>query len=50
MIYGISRGFRDMHEALVLRVLLFGLSVALMLLGLVAGWAFRGFKPDEKEK
>jgi hypothetical protein len=29
-------------------VLLFGPPVALMLFGLVAGWAFRGFKSDEE--
>lgn len=50
MIYGISRGFRDMHEVLAVPVLLFGPPVALMLFGLVAGWAFRGFKPDENGK
>ena len=50
MIYGISRGFRDMHEVFAVPVLLFGPPVALMLFGLVAGWAFRGFKPDEEEK
>jgi len=50
MIYGISRGFRDMHEVLAVPVLLFGPPVALMLFGLVAGWAFRGFKPDEEEE
>ena len=50
MIYGISKGFRDMHEIFAVPVLLFGPPVALMLFGLVAGWAFRGFKPDEDGK
>jgi hypothetical protein len=50
MIYGISRGFRDIHEVFAIPVLLFGPPVALMLFGLVAGWAFRGFMPDEGEK
>ena len=50
MIYGISRGFRDIHEVFAIPVLLFGPPVALMLFGLVAGWAFRGFTPDEGEK
>jgi hypothetical protein len=50
MIYGISRGFRDVHEIFAIPVLLFGPPVALMLFGLVAGWAFRGFMPDEDEK
>ena len=53
MIYGIGRGFRDIHELLTVPVLLFGPPVALLLFGLLAGWAFRGFKPnaeEEKEK
>jgi len=39
-----------MHEVFAVPVLLFGPPVALMLFGLVAGWAFRGFKPDEEEE
>jgi len=50
MIYGISRGFRDLHEVFAIPVLLFGPPVALMLFGLVAGWAFRGFKPNEEDE
>jgi len=50
MIYGISTGFRDMHEIFAIPVLLFGPPVALMVFGLVAGWAFRGFMPNEEEK
>jgi hypothetical protein len=50
MIYGISRGFRDIHEIFAIPVLLIGPPVALMLFGLVAGWAFRGFMPDENGK
>ena len=49
-IYGISRGFRDMHELFAVPVLLFGPPVALLVFGLVAGWAFRGFKADETEE
>jgi len=50
MIYGISRGFRDIHEAFAVPVLLFGPPVALLVFGLLAGWAFRGFKADEDEE
>src|SRR5262249_24890181 len=50
MIYGISRGFRDIHEVCAVPVLLFGPPVALLVFGLVAGWAFRGFKPDEEDE
>jgi hypothetical protein len=31
-------------------VLLFGPPVALLVFGLIAGWAFRGFMPNEEEK
>jgi hypothetical protein len=48
MIYGIRAGFHDIHEVFAIPVLLFGPPVALMLFGLVAGWAFRGFKSDEE--
>jgi len=50
MIYGISRGFRDMHEVFAVPVLVLGPPVGLMLFGLVAGWAFRGVKADEEEE
>jgi hypothetical protein len=53
MIYGISKGFRDIHEVFTVPVLLFGPPVALLVFGLLAGWAFRGFRadePQEKEK
>ena len=50
MLYGIRAGFRDMHELLAIPVLLIGPPVALLVFGLVAGWAFRGFKTDELEE
>jgi hypothetical protein len=50
MIYGIRAGFQDTHELLAIPVLLLGPPVALMVFGLVAGWAFRGFKPDDEAK
>jgi len=46
IMYGIQGGFQSLSEVLVLPVLLFGPPVALLLFGLLAGWAFRGFKPD----
>jgi hypothetical protein len=50
MIYGIRGGFQDQHELFAIPVLLIGPPVALMVFGLVAGWAFRGFKPELDEK
>jgi hypothetical protein len=46
ILYGIQGGFQRSGDLLALPVLLFGPPVALLLFGLVAGWAFRGFKPD----
>jgi hypothetical protein len=45
ILYGIQGGFRS-GELLAMPVLLLGPPVALLLFGLMAGWAFRGFKPD----
>jgi hypothetical protein len=50
MIYGISKGFRDIHEVFTVPVLLLGPPVALLVFGLLAGWAVRGFKADEEEE
>ena len=46
ILYGIQSGFRSSAEYLALPVLLFGPPVALLLFGLLAGWAFRGFKAE----
>ncbi|HET9715780.1 MAG TPA: hypothetical protein VFP60_06305 [Pseudolabrys sp.] len=46
LVYGIRAGFQSSNELLAIPVLLIGPPIALMLFGLVAGWAFRGFKPD----
>jgi hypothetical protein len=46
ILYGIQGGFQSSAELLALPVLLFGPPVALLLFGLLAGWAFRGFKPE----
>jgi len=45
-IYGIQAGFQSSGELLAIPVLLVGPPVALLLFGLVAGWAVRGFKPE----
>ncbi|MGE5158326.1 MAG: hypothetical protein ACM3OF_09265 [Gemmatimonas sp.] len=51
LVYGIrAGGYRNANEVLAIPVLLVGPPVALMLFGLVAGWAFRGFKPEETKK
>jgi hypothetical protein len=46
IIYGIQSGFQSSGDFLAILVLLIGPPIALMLFGLVAGWAFRGFKPE----
>jgi len=46
ILYGIQGGFRTSGDFLAIPVLLFGPPIALLLFGLVAGWAFRGFKPE----
>ena len=47
VLYGIQGGFQNTGEILSIPVLLIGPPVALFLFGMAAGWAFRGFKPDE---
>ena len=44
---GIQGGFRTTGDLLVVPILLFGPPVALWLLGVATGWAFRGFVADE---
>ena len=46
ILYGIQGGFRSSGDFLALPVLLLGPPIALLLFGLVAGWAVRGFKPE----
>ena len=45
IMYGLRRGFQTSGDLAVIPVLLFGPPVALLLFGIAAGWAFRGFKP-----
>jgi hypothetical protein len=44
VIYGIYGGFKTTDDALGVAVLLSGPPIAMLLFGLVTGWAFRGFK------
>jgi len=46
ILYGIQGGFQNASDLFAIPVLLIGPPIALLLFGLVAGWAFRGFKPD----
>jgi hypothetical protein len=46
ILYGIQGGFHSATDLFPIPVLLLGPPIALLLFGLVAGWAFRGFKPD----
>jgi hypothetical protein len=47
LVYGIQGGFRFASDYLAVPVLLFGPPVALLIFGVAAGWAFRGFAADE---
>jgi|SRR5579872_6242706 len=47
LIYGLQNGFGDRGEFLVIPILLFGPPGALLLFGIAAGWAFRGFNADQ---
>ena len=47
LVYGIQGGFRIWSDLLAIPILLFGPPVALLIFGLAAGWAFRGFVPDQ---
>jgi hypothetical protein len=46
IIYGIRAGFQRSADFLGIPVLLIGPPIALLLFGLIAGWAVRGFKPE----
>jgi hypothetical protein len=46
-INGLQGGFKEQGDYLVVPVVLIGPPIALLLFGLAANWAFRGFKPDE---
>ncbi len=44
--YGLTAGFEAAGELIAIPILLFGPPIALLLFGLAARWAFRGFRPD----
>jgi hypothetical protein len=46
IVYGIRAGFQSSADFLAVPVLLIGPPIALLLFGLIAGWAVRGFKPE----
>ena len=46
LVYGIQGGFRIWSDFLAVPILLFGPPVALLIFGVAAGWAFRGFVPN----
>lgn len=47
-ISGLQGAFKSSSDLAWMAVLLLGPPVALLMFGLGAGWAFRGFNPDEK--
>lgn len=49
ILFAIQGGFQNPRDFLAIPVLLIGPPIALLLFGLAAGWAFRGFKPDNGE-
>jgi hypothetical protein len=50
IVYGLQGGFKLPGDFLPIPVLLFGPPIALLLFGLAAGWAFRGFRVDERKE
>ena len=46
IMFGLHGGFKTTGDFLEIPVLLIGPPIALLLLGVAAGWAFRGFKAD----
>ncbi|HEV3184858.1 MAG TPA: hypothetical protein VGZ49_08245 [Xanthobacteraceae bacterium] len=46
IVIGLQGGFKLPGDFLAVPVLLFGPPVALLLFGIAAGWAFRGFRVD----
>jgi len=47
LVYGVQGGFRIASDFLAIPILLFGPPVALLIFGVAAGWAFRGFAANE---
>jgi len=47
IMYALREGIRSLGDVLVIPVVLIGPPVALLLFGIAAGWAFRGFRVDD---
>ena len=47
IMYGLQGGLKTTGDFLGIPVLLIGPPIALLLFGVAAGWAFRGFKADD---
>jgi len=47
IMYALREGMRSVGDLLVIPVVLIGPPVALLLFGIAAGWAFRGFRVDD---
>jgi hypothetical protein len=45
---GLQSGFNATGDFLAIPVILIGPPIALLLFGLATGWAFRGFKVDDR--
>jgi hypothetical protein len=48
--FGLQGGFKVIGDFTVIPILLFGPPIALLVFGIAAGWAFRGFKADDLPK
>ena len=46
---GIQGGIRTARDFLVIPIVLLGPPIAVLLLGIATGWAFRGFKVDDEQ-
>ena len=46
IMHGLQGGFKTTGDLLVIPVLLLGPPIALLLFGIAAGWAFRGFQAE----
>jgi hypothetical protein len=48
ILYGLRAGFTGPGDVIVIPILLLGPPLALLLFGMAAGWAFRGFNVENK--
>jgi len=47
IMYALREGIRSVGDVLVIPVVLIGPPIALLLFGIAAGWAFRGFRVED---